>query len=152
MAAAESADAELTGAELASDGAIAGGCQCGAVRYEIRGEPVMVALCHCSMCRRAHAAPAVAWAMFRSDQVRFVAAAPAQHASSPEARRGFCAACGTPVSFTASFIPGLIDIAVGSLDAPEALAPTLPYWESRRLPWMKLDDGLPRYAALPPTD
>ena len=35
-----------------------GGCQCGRVRYEADGDPVMVALCHCTMCRRANAAPA----------------------------------------------------------------------------------------------
>jgi hypothetical protein len=130
---------------------IEGGCQCGAVRYEVRGAPVMVALCHCSMCRRASAAPAVAWAMFQEAQVRFAGGAPAQYASSAEARRGFCAACGTPVSFTASFIPGLIDITVGSLDHPEAMPPTFHYWDSRRLPWLKLSDDLPRHAELPPT-
>lgn len=131
-------------------GEVAGGCQCGAVRYGIVGEPLMVALCHCSMCRRASAAPAVAWAMFRQEQVRFATGVPAAYASSPEAQRGFCAACGTPISFTASFIPGLIDITVGSLDRPEAMAPTLHYWDSRRLPWLKLADGLPRHPGFPP--
>ena len=47
-----------------------GGCQCGAVRWRASGPPLMTAVCHCSMCRRAHAAPAVAWAMFSDAQVR----------------------------------------------------------------------------------
>lgn len=127
-----------------------GGCQCGAVRYEIGGPPLMAALCHCSMCRRANAAPAVAWAMFRDTDIRFVSDGRREYASSPEARRGFCAACGTPISFTASFVPGLIDITIGSLDRPEALAPTLHYWDSRRLAWMKFADDLPKYPELPP--
>lgn len=127
-----------------------GGCQCGAVRYRITGEPMMAALCHCSMCRRAHAAPAVAWAMFQDAQVSFTGGGLNQFASSPEAKRGFCPVCGTQVCFTASFIPGLIDISIGSLDQPETMAPTLHYWDSRRLPWMQVADDLPRFPELPP--
>jgi hypothetical protein len=104
-----------------------GGCQCGAVRYTISGEPTMAALCHCTMCRRAHAVPAVAWAMFRDDQIRFIAGLPKSYAASAEGTRGFCAACGTQISFTATYIPALIDIAVGSLDQPEAISPTRHY-------------------------
>ncbi len=110
----------------------------------------MAALCHCTMCRRASAAPVVAWAMFREPQVVFLNDRPATYASSAEARRGFCPSCGTPISFTADFIPGLIDITIGSLDHPELLAPTLHYWCSRQLPWLHVADNLPRYPELPP--
>ena len=41
-----------------------GQCQCGAIRYQLSGEPKVVALCHCSDCRRSAGAPVVAWAMF----------------------------------------------------------------------------------------
>ena len=129
---------------------LAGGCLCGAVRYRISGAPLMAALCHCTMCRRASAAPAVAWAMFHEAQVAFVRGKPATYASSPEASRGFCPACGTQICFTASYIPGLIDITIGSLDAPEALAPALHYWDSKRLPWVHFADDLPRFAEFPP--
>ena len=62
----------------------------------------MAALCHCSMCRRASAAPAVAWAMYPQAQVTFLQGEPASYASSAEARRGFCGRCGTQVCFTAT--------------------------------------------------
>jgi hypothetical protein len=127
-----------------------GGCQCGKVRDRIVGEPVMAAICHCTMCRRANAAPAVAWAMFHDAEVAFLEGPPAAYPSSPEARRGFCPACGTQISFTADYIPGLIDITIGSLDEPELLAPTLHYWESRRLPWVHLADDLLKFPEFPP--
>jgi hypothetical protein len=131
---------------------IEGGCQCRSVRYRIHGEPVMTALCHCSMCRRANAAPAVAWVMYQQDQVEFTDQQPTIYESSPGARRGFCPRCGTQVSFTGDFIPGLIDLTIGSLDRPEEMPPTLHYWDSKRLPWMQFADTLPRYAEFPPSE
>lgn len=129
---------------------IEGGCQCGAIRYAISGEPVLAAICHCTMCRRAHAAPAVGWAMYREEQVQFGKARPKTYASSAEAKRGFCETCGTQISFTASFLPGLVDIAVGSLDDPEAVQPSLHYWHSEHLTWAEFADDLPRHPELPP--
>ena len=127
-----------------------GGCQCGAVRYRISGAAVVVAICHCTMCRRANAAPSVAWAMYQQSHVTFTRNAPATYKSSLEAERGFCSTCGTQISFTASYIPGLIDLTVGSLDHPEAVAPALHYWDSKRLPWVRYADDLPRHAEFPP--
>jgi len=133
-----------------TDKKLEGGCQCGAVRYAITGEPVLAAICHCTMCRRANAAPAVAWAMFQESQVGFSKAMPQTYASSAEARRGFCAVCGTQISFTASFLPGLIDLTIGSLDNPESIKPTRHYWYSKHLSWAEFDDNLPRHPELPP--
>ena len=31
---------------------ITGGCQCGAIRYEVIGEPRQVVVCHCTDCQR----------------------------------------------------------------------------------------------------
>ena len=51
--------------------AVAGGCMCGAVRYEASGEPTAVIHCHCLSCRRHAGALVVTLAGFRQDQVRF---------------------------------------------------------------------------------
>lgn len=128
-----------------------GGCQCGAVRYRLAGEPVMAAVCHCSMCRRASAAPLLAWAMFRDEQVAFEGTV-SSYASSPGAQRGFCAHCGTPISFRADYLPGMVDITIGSLDRPEAIPPSFHYWDAERLPWVHLADGLPRHREFPPME
>lgn len=127
-----------------------GQCQCGAVRYEVRGEPIVVAICHCSMCRRANAAPVVAWSMFQEEQVAFTHAKPKTYQSSSVARRGFCGDCGTQISFTADYIPGLVDLTVGSFDQPESLPPSMHYWNLRRLPWVSFVDKLPRHPEFPP--
>jgi hypothetical protein len=124
---------------------LAGGCLCGAVRYEARGEPIAVALCHCGSCRRAAGAPVVAWAMFGLESFDYTAGKAAVYASSPGVGRSFCASCGTSLAFTAGYMPGLVDVTVASLDDPEALAPQMHIWESQRLPWIHLGDGLPRH-------
>jgi hypothetical protein len=131
---------------------VEGGCQCGSVRYRITGEPVMTALCHCTRCRRAGGAPAVAWVMYEEGQVEFPASQPAIYESSPGCRRGFCAKCGTPISFTADYIPGLIDLTIGSLDHPETMPPAFHYWDTKRLPWMRFADDLPRHPEFPPVE
>jgi hypothetical protein len=133
-----------------SNAKLQGGCQCGSVRYRITGEPIMAALCHCSMCRRANAAPAVAWAMYMESSVEFANGGLKTFESSPGCRRSFCPNCGSQISFTADYIPGLIDITIGSLDDPNLIAPSLHYWESRRLSWLHLRDELPRHPEFPP--
>lgn len=133
-----------------SEQTLDGGCQCGKIRYAITGEPVMAAICHCSMCRRAHSAPAVAWAMYNDTQLTFTGSDLTYFKSSEDAQRGFCGACGTQISFTANFLPNLIDISIGSLDKPDAITPVLHYWHSKRLPWAEFADGLPRHPELPP--
>ena len=131
---------------------IEGGCQCGAVRYSVNGDPVVVAVCHCSTCRRANAAPAVAWAMFEKGQVQFVAGQLKKYAASEEVKRGFCPRCGTQISFEADYLPRLIDITVGSFDDPEAVRPSMHSWHSRHLSWAEFADSLPRYPEFPPLE
>lgn len=133
-----------------SDTTLEGGCQCASIRYRITGEPLLTAICHCSMCRRASAAPAVAWTMYRQAQVEFLGNEPKLYESSPGCRRGFCASCGSQISFSADSMPGLIDITIGSLDDPNRVVPTLHYWDSKRVSWLHLGDDLPRFPEFPP--
>jgi hypothetical protein len=110
----------------------------------------MVALCHCSMCRRSAGAPAVAWAMFGMDQLTFISGELSSYTSSPGAERSFCSRCGTQLTFRADFLPGLVDVTVGSLDEPESLEPQMHIWDTRRIAWLETRDSWPRHAELPP--
>ncbi|HEY1099086.1 MAG TPA: GFA family protein [Myxococcota bacterium] len=125
-----------------------GGCLCGAVRYQATA-PVLRALCHCDSCKRATGAPCVGWIMFERGNVTFTTGAPTTFASSPGVERGFCNRCGTSLSFTAEYLPGLIDLTIGSLDEPGAAVPDLHSWTSRQLPWVQLGDDKPRHAEFP---
>jgi hypothetical protein len=138
--------------EVLMSGELTGGCQCGAVRYVAIGEPLMTAICHCTRCRRANAAPAVGWALFTQGQVQFTGAEPKAYESSPGVQRRFCGDCGTQICFEANYLPGLIDLTLGSLDQPERAPPQFHYWESRRLSWLVFGDELPRHPEFPPAE
>ncbi len=128
----------------------AGGCLCGAIRFTAAAPPVTAAFCHCPSCRRAAGAPVVAWAMFRREQLTVLRGTIAYYTSSPGVERGFCAACGTTLTWAADYLPGLIDITIGSLDDPARLPPLMHVWSDDRIDWLQLSDTLPRHAEFPP--
>lgn len=121
---------------------IAGGCQCGAVRYALSAEPGNAHFCHCRMCQRAVGGPFAAFASVPRDAITFTRGAPKFYASSSLARRGFCADCGTPLSFDYTGIDRF-NISLGSLDHPEAHPIVRHYGVESKMPWLKLCDGLP---------
>ena len=80
----------------------------------------------------------------------FTHVSPKIYNSSEEASRGFCEACGTQISFAATYIPGLIDLTIGSMDQPDSVVPGFHYWHSEHLAWAEFADDLPRHAGFPP--
>jgi hypothetical protein len=110
-----------------------GGCMCGAVRYEARGEPNRVGLCHCVTCRKNTGAPFGGFVIFARDRVRLTGAATGSYESSPEITRHFCPRCGSPVF---SEEEGEINVYLGSLDEAERFAPSYELFALRRLPWL----------------
>lgn len=129
-----------------------GGCLCGTIRYVVAGEPKAVAYCHCPSCRRSSGAPVTAWVMFEIGEFRIEKGKPTAFASSPGVERSFCGRCGTPLTYTADVIPGLIDVTISSFDEPDRLPPQIHLWDSKKLAWIDDAHGLPRFAELPPID
>jgi hypothetical protein len=122
-------------------------CLCGAVAFELEGEPRSRSWCHCTMCRRAHGATPVAWVSFPRASLRFTAGALTWYASSAHARRGFCATCGSSMIFEDARHPDIVDVATAVLDeaADAELAPRRHIWAPSGLAWALPDDGLPRH-------
>lgn len=127
-----------------------GGCHCGAVRYEVSGEPLHVALCHCSDCRKSSGAPMVAWAAFTDDQFKLVEGEPVTFNSSGSAMRSFCPKCGSGLYYrNAEFLPGIVDIQSATLDDPEAMPPGAHIQTAERLAWMENAHSLPAFERFP---
>jgi hypothetical protein len=131
----------------------AGGCLCGAVRYEARGPARYPCFCHCHSCRRAVGAPLVPWATFARAQLRITRGALTEYRSSPGVVRGFCSGCGTSLTFLNETRAAEIDITLASLDQPAAIAPAAHVWVQDKLPWLVIGDALPQYPqGMPLTD
>lgn len=121
---------------------VAGGCLCGAVRYEARPTHRDGYYCHCRMCQLAFGNTRAAFVNLRKDEVRWTLGAPARFASSAFARRSFCGRCGTPLAF--EYVDSeRMDLSVGSLDDPAAFTPTAHFAIESRIAGWHADDGLP---------
>jgi hypothetical protein len=117
-----------------------GRCLCGAVRFTASGPAKWTAYCHCESCRRHTGAPVSAYAGFERGQVRFSGAEPAWFASSPGVRRGFCATCGSTLSFEGERWPGEIHLHVSAFDRPQDFAPTTHGYAEERIGWVHISD------------
>jgi len=99
--------------------AVQGGCLCGAVRFEGRGAPTGVIVCHCRLCARWSASPAITVELERGiscegDVTWF--------GSCEWSERGCCPACGSRL------LLGLtegdyINAGAGFFDDPAAVPP-----------------------------
>ncbi|MFK4655598.1 hypothetical protein ABIF97_005532 [Bradyrhizobium japonicum] len=126
----------------ASKPVFTGGCQCGAVRFAISATPNRVSICHCRMCQKASGAPFASFADINRTDFAWSKGQPAFFRSSSIADRGYCAACGTPLSF--GRIDGdRIEIMTGAFDRPDQLVPTRQYGTESRLGWVVGISNLP---------
>ena len=121
---------------------LSGGCQCGAVRYRLAAVPKAPSICHCRMCQKAGGAPFMVFAGLPEQFVEWTRGAPKIYASSDFAERGFCADCGTPLTYQMKGKPR-ISFTVGSFDSPADIAPFDQLGVESRLPWVETIAALP---------
>jgi len=124
----------------------AGGCLCGAIRYEARAEPLDAGWCHCRMCQRVSGAPAQSFAMFPLAAFVYIKGEPRIYVSSAIGERRSCGVCGSSLEFRARENPCEVSLNSGTLDEPSRVPPRKHIWVSSRIAWFACDDGLPQFA------
>lgn len=129
-----------------------GGCQCGAVRYALYSEPANASICHCRMCQKAFGSFFAPLAGVSMDDFALTRGVLSTFKSSDVVERGFCNACGTPLTFryitqgaepSSDGIVNEIDVSIGSLDQPHRVKPRKQYGVEARMPWLDELDTLP---------
>lgn len=122
---------------MTPEGSHSGGCQCGAVRFTVR-RLGRASICFCRMCQKAYGG--IGGALVAAIDFTYTRGSPAYFQSSNKVRRGFCKACGTPLTFETA---DSVDFSILAFDRPEGLAPVLQISPESRLPWVADLAGLP---------
>ena len=124
-----------------------GRCLCGAVTYEVRGPLRDIVLCHCVECRRwgGHVG---AFSSTRVEDLVIGETSALRWIDSPDskrdARRGFCADCGSSLFWQAAGAER-VSIAAGTLERPTGLRVAAHIYTHQAGDWDELaDDGLTR--------
>ncbi|MGE3742930.1 MAG: GFA family protein [Geminicoccaceae bacterium] len=132
------------------DSTIAGGCLCGAVRFEAHGEPTNMLLCHCRMCQRASGAPFSALMFMSPEQIAVTKGKTRAVSFSPRTWRHICDSCASPIFFTREARLDIQAIYVGALDNPSGFKPRMHVCASSAMTWLDIQDDAPRYDEKPP--
>ena len=127
-------------------------CLCAACSYEIDGEPIVVAHCHCLDCQRLSGAGHATGAMFPEAGIR-LRGQPATYAMVSEAgntvTRLFCGACGSPLFGKNTGMPGMMTVTVDTLDDPAGLTPQVAVFARSRRPWDAVDPSVSSFETQP---
>ena len=123
-----------------------GGCSCGAVRYRLTSDPLVVHCCHCLNCQRQTGSAFVINLLIEADRVELLAGEPAPvdvPRDDGSVQRIFrCPACQVAV-FSNYGRSEIRFVRGGTLDDPSGIAPDVHIYTRTKLPWGTLTDPAP---------
>jgi hypothetical protein len=131
---------------------LTGSCLCGAVKYEVTGEPTRFLHCHCSRCRKATGTGHASNLFLQPGTLRWLSGEEQVRSfKPPEAKRftnSFCATCGSRLPRQPAG-SDMVLIPAGSLDVEAPIKPQARIFTGSRAAWSCADDGLPAFAEMP---
>lgn len=103
-----------------------GGCLCGKLRYEVKGQPARITMCHCKFCQRATGAAYLVEPVFDAKDFTVIKGNPKRYThvsegSGKEVHIHFCNTCGTKLFLTFERFAGAVGVYGGTLDDPNWL-------------------------------
>jgi hypothetical protein len=115
----------------------AGGCLCGAIRFEALGPALKPHSCSCKMCQRHSGALTTCWAEFPAASVAWIGTGgtPSLYRASQDSSRAFCPKCGSSIGAVDD--APIIALLLGVFDAPNRreLMPLSESYKSARPKW-----------------
>ncbi len=129
---------------------LTGGCQCGAVRYSVRGPAADSYHCHCSICRKCHGAIFGTFSLWPEDGFTLERGADnlTTYDTSPGTHRQFCSTCGCPLLAFVDDGKRVVYVSTATLDGdadPGNRDATMRHiFAGSKVPWYAITDDLPR--------
>ena len=121
----------------------AGGCQCGAVRYELRSEPSRLIACHCKECQR-QSGSAFGMSMLVQRDSLLVTGATKQFTRVADSGKPntavFCPECGVRIYHIPGYSDALVVLKPGTLDDTRWLRPSFFMWMKSAQGWVPVPD------------
>lgn len=130
-----------------------GGCLCGALRYEIEGEPLYAGHCYCKDCQKASGSGFIPFMGVSAGQVRFEGESKSfvsKAANGGDATRNFCPRCASLVFGGVVGESDSFTIYVGSLDDTSLFHPKIAIFARSRPDWSPIPPGLIVFEGMPP--
>ena len=133
---------------------VTGGCLCGEIRYEARGEILAAGLCYCSVCQRlAGGGPnyALLLSPFEISVIEGKTSVfRSAGGSGAMVERHFCGNCGAHLFGQGGAYADTLRIKAGSLDNPSLFQPMAQLWTSSAQSWHHLNPNLQTFERNPP--
>lgn len=132
----------------------AGGCACGAIRYETGSEPIFQNHCQCTDCQKRSGTGHGSYLTFARRSEVNLAGRPAEWRMTADSGNdkihAFCPTCGTPVYLTFVAMPDLIAFHATSLDDPGMFRPQALTYAVRGHAWDAMDASVQAFERMPP--
>ena len=127
---------------------LAGGCNCGAVRFELTEPFVSASYCHCTRCQRRSGAASSANGRAAPGSFHVVRGEEHLRSWAPDdgAEKVFCGLCGSALFSRTDDDPPRIGVRLGTVDGDPGIRPQWHQYVAYAAAWEPVaDDGLPRY-------
>jgi hypothetical protein len=124
-----------------------GGCLCGQVTYELSGDLLATAVCHCDHCQRQSGAAFSVNLIVLESQMAVSGTLSTfedrgENDDAVYVHRRFCGQCGSPILSALVEPAGVIAVKAGTLDDRSDVTPNVEAWCDHKQPWVALT-GIP---------
>lgn len=125
-----------------------GRCLCGKIRYVLKSEPSMTAVCHCTHCQRQSGGVfSTNLAIPERDYVQQGETKVFQDKgdSGQPVYRHFCGDCGSPILSKVASMPGVVMVKAGTLNDFSGITPVVGIYTDHAAAWVAPIAGAKRF-------